>query len=535
MIKKSLNFLLIVLFKICLDCFYIFLVSPKYAYEGMIFEFNLIKYIFSWILFIFLTMEILRLNDNFLSICFNLEYSITILPLITYYALGNKNTIYIIYVFLCFYIQFYILNKKENLKKYTIYIPNIKLYCSIFIVILSLLTIGNALYQNGFHGLKAFDLVYLYEIRRNINYSTLFSYCVMWTRIVFIPFFILYNLSVKKYIRSLLFIILQIILYIGTGEKFNYLIILVILSFYIILTIKIKNKNLIIYNGLIFLILFLFIYKNYIFISLLGERFLFGPAVNKFLYYDFFSYYPKHYFADGIIGKCLGITYQYVATSGQLIFAFFYKGRLFESNSVTGYLGDGYAQAGFLGMILFTVLKTLLFKFISLTTNGVSNKIRIPLLVIPIILFNDAGFLTVLFSGGLFLIVLLLYIYPEKDIKNKDIVFIEYKVRDFFKILSLNSQKILLWGIIFIFSSIILSEVSFYRAVSNYYHYLKIGDSEFVKLIFKNYFEHSNKLKNILTAGVLGCILSSCFFILKDFIYTIKRLDKGENNVTRVN
>lgn len=144
---------------------------------------------------------------------------------------------------------------------------------------------------------------------------------------------------------------MQLILYMGTGEKFNYLIILVILSFYIISIIKIKNKSLFIYSGLIFLILFLFVYKNYTFISLLGERFLFGPAVNKFLYYDFFSYYPKHYFADGIIGKCLGITYQYVATSGQLVFAFFYKGRLFESNSVTGYLGDGYAQAGFLGII----------------------------------------------------------------------------------------------------------------------------------------------------------------------------------------
>lgn len=118
MIKRSFNFLLIVLFKICLDCFYIFLISPKYAYEGMVFDFSLIKYIFSWILFIFLTVEILRINDRFLSICFNLEYSITILPLITYYALGNENTIYIIYTFLCFYIQLYMLNKlnKESKK-----------------------------------------------------------------------------------------------------------------------------------------------------------------------------------------------------------------------------------------------------------------------------------------------------------------------------------------------------------------------------------------------------------------------------------
>lgn len=283
-----------------------------------------------------------------------------------------------------------------------------------------------------------------------------------------------------------------------------------------------------IYSGLIFLILFLFVYKNYTFISLLGERFLFGPAVNKFLYYDFFSYYPKHYFADGIIGKCLGITYQYVATSGQLVFAFFYKGRLFESNSVTGYLGDGYAQAGFLGIILFAFLKVLLFKFISLTTNGVPDKIRIPMIIIPIFTLNDAGLLTVFFSGGLFLIILLFYIYPEENMKNRGIFFIEYKIRDFFKILSLNSQKILLCGIIFIFSSMILSEVSFDRAVNNYYHYLKIGDSEFVKLIFKNYFEHSNKLKNILTAGILGCILSSCFFILKNFIHVIEKLDKGE-------
>lgn len=156
------------------------------------------------------------------------------------------------------------------------------------------------------------------------------------------------------------------------------------------------------------------------------------------------------------------------------------------------------------------------------------DKIRIPMIIIPIFTLNDAGLLTVFFSGGLFLIILLFYIYPEENMKNRGIFFIEYKIRDFFKILSLNSQKILLCGIIFIFSSMILSEVSFDRAVNNYYHYLKIGDSEFVKLIFKNYFEHSNKLKNILTAGILGCILSSCFFILKNFIHVIEKLDKGE-------
>lgn len=535
MIKNTLNFLLVILFKICLDSFYIFIISPRYAYEGMVFDFNLIKYVFSWILFIFLTINILKVKDKFLSICFNLEYSITILPLITYYALGNKNTVYIIYVFLCFYIQLYILNKKENKKKYTIHITDIKLYCSIFITVFIILTTGNILYQNGFHGLKAFDLIYLYKIRENINYSILFSYCVMWTRIVFIPFFILYNFSIKRYFRSLFFIILQIILYMGTGEKFNYLIILVILNFYVVLNLKIKNKNLILYSGLIFLIFFLFVYKNYMLISLLGERFLFGPAVNKFLYYEFFSYYPKHYFADGIIGKSLGITYQYIATSGQLVFAFFSKGRLFDSNSVTGYLGDGYAQAGFLGMLLFSFLKILLFKFISLTTNGVENKVRISLLAIPIILFNDAGFFTVFFSGGLFLIVLLLYIYPKKDIKNKDIFFIKYKIKDFFKILLFNSKKIISLGIIFVFSSMILSEISFYRALDNYYHYSKIGDIEFSNLIFKNYYEHNNKFKNIFASGILGCVLSSCFFILKDFIHVIKRLNKGEKNVTRFN
>jgi hypothetical protein len=517
------NFLLLIVIaiaKIILELFYIYFVSPIYGYTGLIYDFNLSKYCLSWALFFILSIFMLKVKEKFCSFFLHFEFIITVLPLLVFYSLTNKETQYILYVSISFLIQILIL-KNIKVEKISICIIGIKKQFRIIIIFLMISVVTLTMLYNGFHGVKSFDTVYLYDIRKATKYPFIFSYLIMWTRILFIPFFIIQNLDKKKYLKASFYISLQVFLYMCTGEKFTYLILLVIISIYILA----KSKAMIgyVYTGLIALILTIFFTQSRIAISFLGERFLFGPALNKFWYYEFFSDYPKIYFSDGILGKALGLYYQYTASSGQLIFAKHFDNRLFESNSVTGMFGDSYSQLGVVGMILFSVLLAGFIKVIAKTTSGISTNVKCSVISIFIVLLNDAGFLTVFFSGGLFLTLYFFYIFLDlKNIDSKKIL-IEYRLRHLIKIVFKSYGKIFLCAIIFLVLGFTLSTMSFNFVLKNYNLYMTSGDIEFNKLIFQKIYEIKSVIGIIVGSIFLGIFLSAYIILIKFFMNTSKR------------
>lgn len=521
------NFLLLIIIaiaKIVLELFYTYLVSPIYEYAGFVYDFNLSKYCLSWILFLILGILMLKVREKFCSFFLHFEFVITILPMLIFYSLANQETLYMLYVSFSFLIQILIL-KSIKVEKVSIYIIGIRKQFRILIIFLIITVLILTMLYNGFHGLKSFDTVYLYDIRKATKYPAVFSYFVMWTRILFIPFFIIQNLDKKKYLKASFYISLQLFLYMCTGEKFTYLILLVIISIYILA----KSKAMIgyIYTGLVALTSLILVTKNKIGISFLGERFLFGPALNKFWYYDFFSEYPKIYFSDGILGKALGLYYQYKGTSGQLIFAKHFGDRLFDSNSVTGMFGDSYSQLGVLGMILFSALLAGFIKVIAKTTSGIPNHIKCSMISIFVVLLNDAGFLTVFFSGGLFLILYFFYIFLDlRNIDSKKILIkcqLKYLVKYVFK----SYKTIFLYAIMFLVLGLILSPISYNYVLKNYNLYLTSGDIEFNKLIFQKIYEMKSVIGIIVGAIFVAIFLLTYIILIKFFIDISKRKKEG--------
>lgn len=521
------NFLLLIIIaiaKIVLELFYTYFVYPIYEYEGFIYNFNLLKYCLSWILFLILSIFMLKVREKFCRFFLHFEFIITILPMLIFYSLANQETLYILYVSFSFLIQILIL-KSVKVEKVSIYIVGIKKRLKIIVVFLIMTVVILTMVYNGFHGLKSFDTIYLYDIRKSTKYPAIFSYFVMWTRILFIPFFIIQNLDKKNYIKASFYISLQVFLYMCTGEKFTYLILLVIISIYILA----KSKATIgyIYTGLIALILLIFFTKSRIAVSFLGERFLFGPALNKFWYYDFFSEYPKIYFSDGLLGKALGLYYQYKGTSGQLIFAQHFEGRLFESNSVTGMFGDSYSQLGVLGIILFSVLLASFIKVIAKTTSGIPSHVKCSMISIFVVLLNDAGFLTVFFSGGLFLILYFFYIFLDlRNIDSKKILIkcqLKYLIKHVFK----SYKTIFLYAIIFLVLGLILSPISYNYVLKNYNLYLMSGNVEFNKLIFQKIYEMKSLVGVIVGAIFVAIFLMTYMVLIKFFINISKRKKEG--------
>lgn len=419
--RKSILWLSAIVYKITLELFYILSVSTVYDYEGFVYEGKGWKYILSWFIYIFLTAMLPKSRDGIKETFLHLQFVITIAPLTVFYFAADQSTRYIIMVTFVFALEIYILCKGSK-RTVGISINNkIRSYMSVF-----MLAFVGGIYiiimlYGGFFGLKAFDFKFLYMIRNNASFPFIMQYVNGWMPTI-IQFFILYYLQKKKYIVATVFIIMQLLLYMTLGHKAIYLSLAVIISTYIAKQLKVLIP--LVYAGLSGICIsitamFVIEKSNDITVltslgnSLLGERFLFGPALNKFLYYECFSEFPKICFSDGLIGKCFGLSNPYKGSMGQTVFAYLNEGRLFESNSNTGYLGDSYGQAGFAGMIITGLLLALFVKLICNVGENLGNAMMCSLMALLAVTLNDSAFISLFLSSGWAILFILLIIHAN--------------------------------------------------------------------------------------------------------------------------
>lgn len=419
-----------VVYHIGLDFYYVTTVNPLYEYMGFELNPSGIKYILSWVIYLLIFFIIPKSENSVSSLFLNLQFIIIFAPMTVYYALNNQSTVYLLMVSLMIIIQVFILypnRKHEREKALSVRLYNLDKYTSAFMTFFIPGILLITMVWGGFYGLNAFDLDYLYKIRSSSEYPTILSYLISWITCAIIPFYISLNLSRKKYILVTCLVLTDLMFYMILGQKFIYLSILVVFTVFIFS----KTKNLIkfIYFGFTSLSLIapiLYLLEKLgessrfseIFSSFIGLRFLFTPALNKFLYFDFFNQHPNSYFSDGFIGKSFGLTYPYKESLGQTIYAYMTEGDLFVSNSNTGYFGDSYAQLGFLGLLIMSILLAFIIKFFNYASRGFSFLVIAPILSLIIVILNDGALLTTLLTNGFLVTILLLLIYNKHQGKE---------------------------------------------------------------------------------------------------------------------
>lgn len=423
--RKIIIWVSAIVYKVALDLYYILSVSSVYDYEGLIYEGKGWKYILSWIIYIFLTAILPKKQEGIKETFLHLQFVITIAPLTVFYFAADQSTSYFMMVTFVVVLEIYILCKGS---KKTIGIninSKIRPYISVFMMAFVIGMYIIIMLYGGFFGLKAFDLSFLYMIRSNASYPFIMEYINGWMPII-IQFFILFYLENRKYIFAVVFFIMELLLYMTLGHKVIYLSLVVIICVYIAKRLRVLIPA--IYTGIsgiciIVTMMFMIEKPNDISTltslmnSLLGERFLFGPALNKFLYYDCFSEYPKIYFSDGLIGKCFGLSNPYKGSMGQTVFAYLNDGRLFESNSNTGYLGDSYGQAGFVGMIITGILLAMFVKLICNIGENLGNAMMCSLMALLAVSLNDSAFISLFLTSGWAILLVLLIIYANPNIE----------------------------------------------------------------------------------------------------------------------
>lgn len=412
--------ILAILYRLAEDALYVWGTSVYYAYEGMVYAPSAWKYLVSWALFLMMFAYMPKEEGNVSSFLLHVQFVYTVCPLLTYYGIAGGSSSYMAMVFTCIMLETYLVRSAPKAAQPP-HIKGIQNYTTVALGILVVFTLVIPVLYNGFAGLKSFDFQYIYEMRENATYPSGFGYIFSWMGRAIIPFALLYLLHQKKYLWALLAGVIQVLLYMESGEKFFLFVIFPILAVYFLA----KSRHLVklMYGGLSLLYLLVIPLSRMDFsqghtfgimgLSILGERALHGPAMNKFLYYSLFHDFPKILFSDGQIGNMLGLTYPYTAGSGQLVYAYG-GGEFGRSNSITGYLGESYAQMGFLGMLLMSLMFGWILRGLSSYREKKIFPVLAGLFTIYVIILNDAPLFTTFFSGGMLISYLLVFIYLSK-------------------------------------------------------------------------------------------------------------------------
>ena len=406
-----------ILYKFVLDALYVWVASPTYDYAGLVYTPDFLKYILASGMYLLLYAYMPKAEEDGVMFLLHLQFAFTVAPMLTFYAFSNGSSRYMLAVFLCILMETWILRRPTEPGK-AVRIVGIRNYVTVFLGVLVLFSLAIPILYNGFAGLKAFDFNYIYEMRSSATYPPAFGYLLGWMTNVIIPFAYLLFLTRKKYLWASLAFAVEIIFYMETGQKFVLLILVPITVVYLLS--RTCHLLKLLYAGLISLFLLMILAFRLDSVewhgigtqlsSLIAVRAVFHPADNKFNFYECFSQLPKLYFSDGQIGRMLGLTYPYRGSSGQVMYAFM-GGEFLSANMNTGYLGESYAQMGFPGMFLMSALFAVVLRGVQSCSSKENFGIIVGLFSIFIIILNDGALFTVLFSSGMLLAYLLIFIY----------------------------------------------------------------------------------------------------------------------------
>ena len=417
-----------VAYKFALDALYIWAASPQYNYAGLVYQPSAIKYIVSAILYGIIFATLPKAEHSIAAFLLHIQFLFTVAPMLSFYALSGGSSRYILMVFFCILLQTWIVRYPSRENREPIHIKGVQNYVTVMLGILTIFVIIIPIIYNGFAGLKAFDFQYIYSIREDAVYPPGFGYILGWIPSVILPFACLMFLRLKRYRSLILSVVLQIILYMETGSKFTLLILVPVILVYVLS--KNQHPLKLMYVGFVFLcigIVFLYqldrlsengfgVFAN----SLIAVRAIFHPADNKFNYYEYFSTHPYVFFSDGQVGKMFSLTYPYAGSIGQVSFAA-EGGEFLSANMNTGYLGESYAQMGFLGMLLMAALLGWIVRGLGIYRTKDCFGVIASLFSVYFIILNDGALFTTLFTGGMLLAYVLVFIYfgrQQEDLQN---------------------------------------------------------------------------------------------------------------------
>lgn len=380
------------------------------------FDFNIIKYLFSLVIaiFIFLILSYKK-NLNIYPI-FLLLYILYILPVLVYFSLSNQEysnlflllTPYILIVYLTFNI-----NKKLDIK-YNINLNYILIFSFTItsIVLIHLIKSANGNFVTSLNEIYAYRILY-----EDISMKGIWGYLNSWVFKVFSLLLLLISIYLKNYKYLVVSLLLICLLFLFSGHKSVFLSLFIVLFFFVWYKVKWNIMFFLVSLIIIFssIIIFTLVYPSEnLVISIFIRRLLFVPSVLSFSYIEFFSANEFVYWSNSFLKSYF--IYPYDKNFALLMGNYLGMQNTYAN---TGFLAMGYMHAGLLGVFIYTCIVILLFNFINNLIVPQSKFIQISLVFVPLyIFFVSSDLLTTLLTHGLFIVlIVMLFLFFTKNKK----------------------------------------------------------------------------------------------------------------------
>lgn len=418
---KLFHDLYLILYKLSLDLLYLIAVTPHYNYSGMVLHFSIPKYVISTIVFLLMVRPVVNLyNKGTLSsmviLVINLLYFI---PGCTLYSFAGLKDVYFLF-FSLYWILLMLLNRYLFLSDFQKL--NYSSYKVLFYSILIIITAGILFitgYYNGFNlHLSLSDVYDLRYAQRKLNLPSIVGYFQPITATL-VPIALVYCLIEKKYIWSLILIILQLLSFAFGGMKTT---LFMLAASFLIYFFYRRNKDQILVTGFISLNIIalteIFLWKVSYVSAYVLNRIYFMPNLISFQYYEYFNSHKLLFWRDSILNR-FGLSSPYAYPVPNLI------ARVYNSEpngyANNGLCGDAFSNFGWLSLIILPFMIIFFCKFIEACGRKVDRRILLITAVIFAMGFINGTFFVLLLTNGFLFAVILLYILPKQKVSFSNI------------------------------------------------------------------------------------------------------------------
>lgn len=411
--NKSFYFWAIV-YKIVLEVVYAKIVAPVYSAYYLFWNPDWKYFLLTNAMFVTLLIILPKEQDKPSKQLVQLFFFTTIVPLLSFSWVTSQGINYLFLVFVCSLILFFMIRTSKTLVvpllEFESKMKPIKFVNLIFGISLIL----TVLFAVRFGGIdfRAFSFDTVYDLRAEQKSSGIWAYLLNWATKLFIPFCIIVYLTEN---RKKLFVtssLMQVFFYLSTGHKTTlFSVFFLVGCTYLLKKDMWKTGIPKMYSLIIGISTLIYLVTDYLMsIAIFPVRQLIVPAQISIAHYQFFAINPKLYFSEGLIGKIFNLESPYAVHS---TFLFSADG---SSNWNTGFLADAYDNGGFITMIAYTLILGMIFLFVdAISRNKVDRYKYTALIAYSIIILNDGSLLTTLFTWGLGLLLVILYINASQE------------------------------------------------------------------------------------------------------------------------
>lgn len=407
-------YLLCIVFRVVLDLSYVLFVSQVFEYQGYTLNYKPEAYALSWgvyvLSFYFISKTLIRVSDYF----FILAVLAFMAPLSSYYGLSDKPFFPILMCTISLWVV-YFFSRTRLLK--TPYIPLLKdgRYMALVLAGSGVLYLILWYFLSGAAFNLNFSLAKVYDYRvENAKLSDVgfLAYLNSWTYQVFTIFLLSYFLHKRKLVPAVFIVFIQVFFFSVSAHKsiLFYPFMIIGIWFYF------KRFNglsivPILFSGVVGGALLCYLVWDEVFFgSLFIRRVFYVPSWLTYGYFDFFYDNPHLYWSNSILSSYFSYPYSERITIliGQHLGS--------EGSGNNGFISSGYAHAGILGIIIYSVIFGVVLRFIDSTSlNRVPVWLSLCLTVVPLrsaLLSSDL--LTTLLTHGLLAAVILLMLIRER-------------------------------------------------------------------------------------------------------------------------